>query len=180
MISISSPLMKSMMPMANSFRSWVLSAGASLLPATPRASVSLRKSGACDRHRDGAGIGQDRPMPLRETPVKFSLQVCSCRERPSPRRCSSSCISSAVGVLQRAHHAEAEELRVGMIPDALGKLRILDLPGRFGSAPRGAAQLRRRHRRPTSRRGRNAGYGFGRLVPGIWPAATSYRNRDAY
>ena len=29
---------------------------------------------------------------------------------------------------QRAHHAEAEELRVGVIPDALRELRVLALP----------------------------------------------------
>src|SRR2546430_3340064 len=46
--------------------------------------------------------------------------------------------------LQRPNDAEAEELRVGMIPDALGQLRVLHLPRFVGRPPRGAAKLLRR------------------------------------
>ncbi len=43
--------------------------------------------------------------------------------------------------LERADDAEAEELGVGVIPDALGELRVLDLPLGTGAAAGGDAEL---------------------------------------
>ena len=42
------------------------------------------------------------------------------------------------GDFQRTDDAEAEPLGIGVVPDALGKLRILGFPGRFGTTAEGA------------------------------------------
>src|SRR5436190_7166133 len=42
---------------------------------------------------------------------------------------------------QRAHNAEAQELCIGQVPDALGQLRILLLPTLVGESARRAAEL---------------------------------------
>src|SRR5688500_9328573 len=45
--------------------------------------------------------------------------------------------------LQRTDDSEAEKLRIGVVPDAFGQLRILLFPGRTGSPPRRAPKCGR-------------------------------------
>ena len=70
------------------------------------------------------------------------------------------------GRFQRTHDAEAEELRVGVVPDALRELRVLDFPVRVRGAPRGDPEFFSGIIVPCSASG-GVWVRFGCLVPGV-------------